>query len=299
MRSTKYFLLLIPSLFCLHLSAQSLKDQFAQAFTKDDTTAEIRILAEWNKTVHDDPDRYVDAFNYYAKRGLTEVLSLTSTKNSSNAFELKDKKNKTVGYLGSTPSLNQKFINEGFACIDSAITKFPNRLDMRFGKVYVLGRVFDYDKFTQEIIRAIDYGQTINNKWLWRDGKPLDNPEKFMLGTVQSYFIQLYDAGDEHVANMRRIAESVLKYYPDNVENLSDVSITYMIGKEYNKALVALTRAEKIAPQDLIVLNNIAFCSAQMGDKENAVKYYGLVIKYGDDDAKKNANQKIKALNKK
>ena len=299
MRLKRYFLLFSINVFCLNLCAQSLKDRFAQAFTKEDTTAEISILAEWNITAHDDPDRYVDAFNYYAKRGLAEVLSLSRSKISSDALELKDKKNETVGYLGSAPSFNQRFIDKGFACIDSAISKFPSRLDMRFGKAYVLGRVFDYDNFTKEIIKAIDYGQKIDNKWMWRDGKPLDDPEKFMLGTVQEYIVQLYNAGDGQVDNMRAMAESVLKYYPDNVECLSDASITYMIGKEYLKALTVLSRAEKHAPMDCVVLNNIAFCYAQMDDKPNAVKYYELVEKYGNDEAKKDAAGKINALNKK
>jgi len=296
MRSTKYFLFLIATLFCLHSSAQSLKEQFARAFTKDDTITEIKILAAWSQSAHDDPDRYVYAFNYYVKRGLPDILSLTTTKPAGGAYELKDKNNNTAGYLGNATGFNPQFINQGLACIDSAIIKFPNRLDMRFGKVYVLKKISDYDKFTDEIVKAVEYGQTINNQWLWRDGKPLDDPEKSMLSTVQSYFLQLYGAGDENAPNMRRIAEAILKYYPDNVENLSDLSITYIIGKEYDKALPYLLRAEKIAPEDYIILNNIGYCYEQRGSKQNAIKYYELVVKNGTDEAKKDAAQRIKKL---
>ncbi|HTK21204.1 MAG TPA: hypothetical protein VL442_16895 [Mucilaginibacter sp.] len=294
-----FFTLLFFTVFCLKGYSQSNKDKFSQAFSNGDTTTQIKILADWKKVTPDDPDYYVSAFNYYAKRGLTEVLSLSTIKPSSDAFELKDKTNKTVGYLGSSPSFNEKFIKEGFMCIDSAIAKFPTRLDMRFGKVYVLGRVFDYDRFTQEIILAIDYGQTIKNKWLWRDGKPLDDAEKFIASTIQSYINQLFQAGDTQTGNMRLISQEVLKYYPDNVENLSDLSITYMIDKQYDKALSLLLRAEKIAPQDYIVLNNIGYCYELQKDKVNAIKYYELVKKYGSDDAKQDASKKIENLNKK
>ena len=285
-------------LLCSNAFYQSLKEQFAQAFTKGDTTAEINILTGWSKSAHDDPDRYVDLFNYYVTRGLTEVMSLSKNQGNSDAFILKDKSNKTAGYLGTTTSFNEIYIEKGLACIDSAIGKFPTRLDMRFGKVYVLGRIFDYDKFTREIILAIDYGQTIHNKWLWRGGEPMDDPEKFMLSTIQAYIVQLYNIGNGQMGNMQKLALAVLKYFPDNVECLSDISITYMAGKEYEKAIAALSRAEKIAPQDYIVLNNIAYCYEQQGDKPNAIKYYGLVKKYGDDIAKSDADKKLLELNK-
>jgi tetratricopeptide (TPR) repeat protein len=279
-------------------NCQTLKEQFTQAFSKGDTTTEKKILAEWSKTAHDDPDRYVYAFNYYATRGMTEVLALTKQQPDSKSFELKDKNNQVAGYLGSTTSFNQKFIDEGFACIDSAIVKFPNRLDMRFGKVYVLGKVGNYDQFAKEIIKDIDYGQTIGNKWLWRDGKALDDPEKFMLSTIQSYIRQLYGVGDNEMGNMQLVAKEVIKFYPDNVESLSDLSITYMQGKEYDQALEYLERAQKIAPEDYIVLNNIAYCYVLKKDKPDAIKYYELVKKYGPDEAKQDADEKIKSLDK-
>jgi len=294
-----FFTLLFFTVFGLEGYSQSNKDKFAQAFSKEDTAAQIKILADWKKATPDDPDYYVYAFNYYVKRGLPEVLSLSTTKPSSDAFELKDKANKTVGYLGSSSSFNEKFIKEGFMCIDSGITKFPMRLDMRFGKVYILGKIFDYDRFTREIILAIDYGQTIHNKWLWRDGKPLNDPENSVLSTIQSYWTQLFKAEDDQTSNMRLISQEVLKYYPDNVENLSNLSVTYIIDKQYDKALPFLLKAEKIAPEDYIVLDNIAYCYKLEKDKANAIKYYELVKKYGPDDAKQDASREIDNLNKK
>jgi tetratricopeptide (TPR) repeat protein len=276
---------------------QTFKERFAQAFTKADTAAEEKILYEWCKVAHDDPDRYVCAFNYYAKRGMTEVIALTKQQPDSRSLVLKDKNNKVAGYLGSTLSFNQKLINKGLACIDTAITKFPERLDMRFGKVYVLGKIGNYDEFSKEIIRDVDYGQTISNKWYWRDGKVLEDPEKFMMGTVQSYIRQLFEVGNVEIGNMRLIAEDVLKYYPDNVECLSDLSITYIQGKEYDEALGYLMRATKVAPADYIVLNNIAYCYTLKKDKPNAIKYYELVEKYGTDEAKSDAMERIKRLN--
>lgn len=291
--------LLFLSAICADSFCQDLNQQFNQAFKKSDTTAEIKILSAWDKTAHNDPARYVALFNYDFNRALMPVLSLTTTPGKTDGFVLKDKNNKTAGYLGTTSSFNDYYLDKALKVIDSAITLFPNRLDMRFGKVYLLGRTSSYDKFAQEIVNAVDYGQSISNKWLWRDGKPLDDPDKFILSTVQSYMNQLFKAGDTQTNNMRLISQAVLKYYPDSVETLSDLAVAYMIDKQYDKALPLLLKAEKIAPQDYIVLNNIGYCYELQKDKVNAIKYYELVKKYGSDNAKQDASKKIDNLNKK
>jgi Flp pilus assembly protein TadD len=110
--------------------------------------------------------------------------------------------------------------------------------------------------------------------------------------------MQLYNAGDSQLNNMKAIAEAVLKYYPDHVENLSNLAITYLIQKDYTNALTPLLKAEKIAPTDYIVLNNIAYCYDTKGDKANAIKYYELTEKYGDERAKQSAKKKLAELKK-
>jgi Flp pilus assembly protein TadD len=94
-----------------------------------------------------------------------------------------------------------------------------------------------------------------------------------MLSAEQDYVMQLYEAGDAQVNNMRAIAETVLKYYPDHVENLSNLGITYIINKDYARALEPLLKAGKVAPTDGIILNNIAYCYDLKNDKVNAIKY--------------------------
>jgi len=192
----------------------------------------------------------------------------------------------------------KSFVDKGFHYIDIGIQKFPDRLDMRFGKVYMLGKIDDYDAFTQEIIKAIDYSQKINMKWTWTDNKLVDDPKTFMLGNIQSYVGQLYNLGDKQLNNMKAIAETILKYYPDHVESLSNLAITYILKKDYDNALKPLLKAEIVAPTDYIVLGNIAYCYNGKGDKENAIKYYILTQKYGDTNAKNMATEKLKELQK-
>jgi tetratricopeptide (TPR) repeat protein len=97
---------------------------------------------------------------------------------------------------------------------------------------------------------------------------------------------------------MREISEQILKYYPNHVESLSNISVSYLLTGEYEKALIPLLKAEKIDPKDAIVLSNIAQAYKLKEDKENAIKYYKKTIEFGDERIKEFAEQQIKLLEK-
>jgi len=279
------------------ISAQDFKTQFKVLFNKQDIAGQEKLLQTWEKSNPEDPELYVSYFNFYINKSRSETISLTTKPISKESVTLtKENDEKAVAYIGSRVSFNKVDFDKGISYINKGIEKFPNRLDMRFGKVFALGQILDYKGFTNEIIKAIDYSDVNKNQWLWIDNKAVNEPKKFMLSAVQDYVAQLYDAGDENAENIKIIAENVLKYYPDSVENLSNLAIFYMIKKDYDNALIFLLKAEKLAPTDFIVLNNIAFCYYNKKDKANAIKYYELVIKYGDEAAMSYARQKMKEL---
>lgn len=98
--------------------------------------------------------------------------------------------------------------------------------------------------------------------------------------------------------NMRTIAQEVLKYYPNHVESLSNLSITYLLTKDYDKGLEALLKAETIKPKDGIVLSNIAQAYKLKGDIQNARSYYEKMLLLEDPQAVAFAKQQMSQLNK-
>jgi tetratricopeptide (TPR) repeat protein len=265
--------------------SQDFKKQFETAFDKNDAGEQLKVLVSWEKAKTNESELFVAYYNYYFNKSRTDGLRITPTESGS--------------YIGSNSSFDPKLFKTALEYIDKGIEKFPNRLDMRFGKIYALGQNLQYEDFTAEIVKAVDYSNINKNQWLWEDDKPVENPQKFMLNAIQDYSVQLYDEGDEHLDKFKLIAETVLKYYPESVENLSNLSIVYLLKGDFEKALVSLLKAEKIAPKDTIVLNNIATCYAGMGDKTSAIRYYGLVIRYGDNEKSADAKRKIDELKKK
>ena len=295
----KYFLIVflfligLPQVIC----GQDFKSQFSGLFDKKDIAGQEKLLQNWEKTKPGDPELYVSYFNFYFNKSRQETLTLTKKPTSKDSIPLsKENENQPSAYLGSQVRFEKASFDKGIFYIDQGIEKFPNRLDMRFGKIYALGQIEDYKAFTGEIVKMIDRSSVNKNQWLWIDDKPVDEPKTFMLNGVQDYVTHLFESGEANAENIKTIAEAVLKFYPDSVENLSNLAVFYLLKGDFDNALTPLLKAEKLAPTDFIVLNNIAFAYFKKGDLKNAKKYYELVVKYGSDEAKAQAKEKLAEL---
>lgn len=290
-------LLFIIILITNSADAQEYMAQFKQMLAAQDTTAQLKLLQQWELKNSKDPDLYVAYFNYYVNRARKEMIQL-GVKPKGEALALYDSTGtEPAGYISGTVHYNEGYANKAKEYIDRGIAVAPDRMDIRFGKVFMLGELEEYDAFTNEIVKAIDYGASINYKWKWIDNKLLDDGRACMLDAIQNYFTQLYDTEDDtQMNNMKRIAETVLKHLPKNVPNLSNLAIVYILTDENDKALEVLLRAEKVNPKDAIVLNNIATTYRNMGNKEKAIKYYQLTIQYGNRDEVEFAEEQIALL---
>lgn len=297
------FLLFVFTLFFNSVNCQTFKKQFNDLVSKKDTVKQQQLLEKWKNEEGNDPELFVAYFNYYVNKSKQEMITLGQDPQGKDALQIMDQdktKKEPVAYLYENTSYDSNLLKKGFDWITNGITKHPNRLDMRFGKIYMLGELEDYENFTTEIIQTIDYSNTIKNEWTWTDNKPVENPQDFMLSSIQGYQLQLYSTeNDDLLDNMKRIAETVLKYYPDHIESLSNCAVVFLIQKQYDQALVALLKAEKINPTDLIILNNIAQAYKLKGNSNDAIKYYELIIKHGDQNDKEYAQEQINQLKKK
>lgn len=248
---------------------------FTHAMQKKDTTNMRLILEKWEKDSPEDPELATSYLNYYYLLSQNSSLYLsTDTTSDRDQLLLSDSTGNRVGSLSDKSSYNDFYINKGLAIIDKAIIKFPDRLDMRFGKIYVLGQLKRWADFTTEIIKAINRSAINKNKWKWTENKPYVGGEKAFHGSLQGYQNDLYNTqNDSLLTNMQDIAQAVLRYYPNDVQSLSNISIGYIVNNKCEKALTYLLRAEKIAPHDPVILSNLSAAYERMGNKKKAEEY--------------------------
>lgn len=280
--------------------AQDYRSEFERYFQSGDTLKQREILRKWQVLGPEDPELFTSYFNYYYVKSMQEVITITTKAPEGEKFVLTDSAGRVAGFLGSQMTYNKEVFQKGMEKIDAGIKLYPNRLDMRFGKIYVLGEVKDWKRFTDEIIQTVRYSKENENCWTWTDNKKLPDGKKFFLSALQDYQLDLYNTGnDSLLLYMRKIAAEILKVYPGHIESLSNISITYLMTGEYDKAIETLLQAEKIDPEDIVILSNIAYGYQLQGNTEKSIAYYEKVIKYAEEEeARESAKSRIEELKK-
>ena len=142
---------------------------------------------------------------------------------------------------------------EAFDFVNEGILLFPNRLDLRFGKTYMCQMLGDMKCVKDELLKILQHSATNNNPWLWMRDEIKDN--EFMLEILQNYQKNLWNEG--YFVEMRELAEEVLKYFPDNIESLNTMAVSYLIEGNWQEAEPYLKTAHQIKPDDKIVNKNL------------------------------------------
>ena len=156
---------------------------------------------------------------------------------------------------------------EAFNFVNEGILLFPQHLDLRFGKTYMCQMLGDVKCIKDELLKILQFSAKNNNQWLWINEETKDN--EFMLGILQNYQKDFWENGN--LAEMREVAEAVLNYFPDNVESLTTLAISYLIEENWQEAEPYLKTAHQINPDDEIVnknLQKLAEIKTQQSKKE-------------------------------
>ena len=275
--------LLFLLLFSLQLFGQDYAKEFNAFMAKGDSTNALKSLKNWEANTSFDPDLYISFFNYYAKMAYRSQAALVQINGQSKI------KNQ-VYFVDS-------IVEKGFKYIDKGIQYHPDRLDMYFGKCYVLNTNRREDELYQSLEVVMQRSLVNKNKWKWTAGENLKKGEEFMFSSIQDYISQLMDyTPDSSMANVRKFPELILRYYPENVMNLSNLAVSYIFEKKYKKALVPLNTALNLSPKDIVLLNNLAYCYTELKNNSLAIEYYQKIEKFGDSDQQAYARHKIKEL---
>ena len=254
-------------------------------------------IQKFNKIDPNDPEIYVLIINYYFAKSRNSYLEIQKGKPTKDtALILKDQKTgKDVGYIQSTTEYNNDTLIKGINLFKKGLQTNPNRLDMHFGLVTVTAITGLYRQMTDALLTILNQSVINHNNWLWSFGeKKNDNPKQFMLENIQGRAEILFNlqnlAADSLIIE---ISKSLVEKYPECIYGYNDLGVCYLISKEYNNALKYLKQAYNIDPKDELVISNIAEAYMRQNMKSEAKKYYILLEKYGTDQHKIRAKNKL------
>lgn len=295
MKTTTLFLILLANLAI----GQTQYQDFIAALQNKNFEKQDSILKDWEAKTPTEAELFTSYFNYYLMLSKEEVLSIDKAPNSNESLSISDSSGQK-GYINQNLTFQDSLIELGINKINNGLELHSDRLDMIFGKVYVFGLTENWADFTSSVTDAIDSSYAKDHKWLWTLNQPLPDSLNFFMEAIQDYQNQLYQTGNDSLLyNMRSIANAVLKHNSYDIPSLSNISITYMLLGENEKALEYLFRAEKIIPDDPIIIGNIAAVYKKQGEKKKAIKYYEKLLTIGDDQTIQFAEESLLELNKK
>ena len=155
----------------------------------------------------------------------------------------------------------------------------------------------DYKRVMPVIHQVIERSHLNGNQWTWTLDAPVEDGEGLFKSSMQDYFNRLVDA--ELDTEAMQMTEWLLHYYPDEIMFRSDKASLLAITGNIDQALPLFLSIHDDNPDDYIVTSNIAYIYMTKGDKKNALKYYRMLAKCGDEDMEELARQAISELTKK
>ena len=251
----KILFLVISYLCIINTNAQSYRLNFMNALNEKNMARAEEVLRAWDINNSNDPELYIAYFNFYTIKSQDAALPIAIT-----------------GYDQQNSKLALDYITEG-------INRFPTRFDMRVAKIYMLGVLRNYQAYVAEALKMIAYSAKIDNNWKREEFMILDKPEDMFFDAVLDWQAFLFSKKDPSLyKEVIRISNEMLKYYPQHVQSMLNISTVYKEQKEFDKSLDILLKANMIEPTNAIILYNIADVYNKKGDKANARKYYELTI---------------------
>ncbi len=301
-RALKFFpyILLTIILFSATVRAEdesaSWKDKFSKLENEGKQDEAYACLLEWQKENPDDPDLFLSLFSYYVNRNSREFVLMARESAADSSLILTNQGDKSNGGNPTGKKIYQTGdVRTGLLHLDKGLKKYPDRLDMHMEKIRILGDIRDLGRQRQAILLVLALSKKNKNNWQWKDGTVPDNGREFMLENIQGHVANLirlmrYD-------HARKISEEMMRLYPDVTYSYNNLGvIAYREGRD-TRALELFHRAERINPQDELVLNNIARIFDHEGNIKQALLYYRkLADRTKDDKLRETAKQRIDEL---
>ena len=266
---------------------------FQELLDKEDTVGLRAFIPEWEQKAGPSGDTYAAWCNLLLLEARKEVLQLSADTVVHDGLLLTDSTGNKAGSITGQVYYDAEKMGKLYQKFDEGLAEYPDRLDLWFGKAHVQQLQNDDIAALETLKKVIDRSLVNHQQWLWTNDKPTPSaPKDFFFDSLQGYFSYFHDAQSDSVA--QALVEYGLKYYPDNIYLLNDKAVLLTNAKKLDEALDIFLKLHSLAPNDEIVVWNIASLYAEKHDKKQAAIYYKKLLKSKDRRRRKFAKQELK-----
>lgn len=295
-------LILLPfmALFVCSALAQSreeLYEKFMAAISERDSTSVLSLISDWEKLFPNDAELYSVKANYYFQNAVDDVIVMSETAptDGRECFVVENSSG-VKAYMFSELQIDSVKLDSAKETLAEGISKNLDRIDLRLGKVTIHLYVQENSLAVQEIQSALEHSIKNDNKWIGTLDSPVETDGiSYLRDCIQEYLSQLLNAND--IVSAEKMIDTCIQLYPDEAIFLSDKGTLRFYADDLKNALEWFLKARELAPDDMLITNNIANLYEKQGDKENALKYYHIIADGNDEYFAEIARTAIQELN--
>lgn len=295
-RTFSTFIVMLLSCAVFAQTRAELYDRFSQAVSEHDTTTVVSLISEWERLYPGDAELFSLRANYYFMDAVSDVITLSAEKPADGRgyYVMEDSLGNTQ-YMYSEVQTDSVRVGCTKAILADGIAKYPDRIDLRLGKITVHFKVGENASAVKEVCSMVEHSVVNDNKWLGTLDKPVETDGvSYMRDCIQDYLSQFVDAED--LASAENMVDACVSFYPKDPVFLSDKGVMRFYAGDLKSALDWYLSAYSVSPGDMLVVNNIAYTYEKLGDKQNALKYYRILADSNDTEFSENAKAAVQEL---
>lgn len=175
-----------------------LYNRFDKSISRSDSTAIVSLIEDWEKLYPDDAELYSVRANYYFMNAINKVTVMSDKEPTDGRRTLVFLDSLGVTrYMYTESHYNTARIGLAEGTLAEGIAKYPDRLDLRLGKVAIHLQAKENALAAREIESALERSVVNKNKWLGTLDKPIKtNGVSYLRECIQDYFVGFINADD-------------------------------------------------------------------------------------------------------
>lgn len=259
------------------------------------------VLDNWEKVDSTNAKMLLGRFTYLitkAQSGQVETRPGKKYLGMDPVLTLKDSLGNDVHYFNINV-FDEELFAQAMKTADKAVSIWPDRLDFRFMKT---NAYIAYEKESPDM--ALAYlsalaDENVRRKSSWEyEGVKVD--QDFFQDAMQEYCYSFYSLGTPAgYEAFRTLSEKLVTIFPDNPQFMNNLGSYYLIAKEdYKTAYKYYNKVLKAHPDDYSAIKNGIIAARRQKNAKTERKYLEMMLKYGPENEKLQAEGRLKALKK-
>ena len=259
------------------------------------------VLNNWEKVDSTDVNMLQGRFNYYFTKAQSSVVESRPSKKylgMDPMLALKDTLGNDVYYY-QVSVFDDELYGESIKAADRAIRFWPDRLEFRFMKAnaYIAYEKESPDMALAYLMALAGENGKRSSSWVY-GGEKAD--ENFFQEAMQEYCYSFYNIGTPASYDaFLKLSTRLSELFPGNSVYLCNIGSYHMIAKEdYKTAIKCYNKVLKQKPDDYTAIKNSILASRKMKNLKMEKKYLEMMVKYGPDKERLQAQGRLAVLNK-